>query len=116
MNNELHIGGDSYGPNAVGRDARAWQHNVTIGSSDPGRLGEALDALRTLVERHREQIPEAARVQRDLDALEQEIHEADPDPHRLRDTLKRIGGRVVTVAPVVGAVNDLRDIVESMLA
>ncbi len=115
MKNELNIGGNSYGPNAVGRGARARQENVTIGRSADDRLSEALGNLRGLIEKHRDQIPEADRVERDLDAVEQEVQDPDADRDRLRDTFRRIAGRVVMVSPVLSAVNDLREIVEELL-
>ncbi|MEV4639066.1 DUF5955 family protein [Actinoplanes sp. NPDC049548] len=115
MSNELHIGGNSYGPNAVGRGARATQHHVAIGAAVDDQLAGALAALRSLVEEHRDQIPEAARVQKDIDAVEQETADPDPDRDRLRDTLKRIGVRVAAVAPVVSAVNDVRELIERLV-
>jgi Family of unknown function (DUF5955) len=115
VSNQLNIGGDSYGPNAVGRGARAHQEHVTIGRVGDNRLSGALGNLRGLLEKHRAEIPEASRVDKDVDAVEQEINDPDPDPDRLRDTLRRIAGRVATVAPVLGAVNDLREIVEDLL-
>ncbi len=115
MSNELHIGGDSYGPNAVGRGARARQENVTIGRTGGDRLSVALGTLRDLIDEHRHDIPEVARLEKDLDAVEQDVRDPDPDPERLRDSLKRIAARAVMVPPVLSAVNDLRDIVEHLL-
>jgi hypothetical protein len=115
VSNELHIGGNAYGPNAVGHGARAVQKDVTIGAVEDDRLRTALDALRRLVDEHREQIPAADRVQKDLDAVEQEAHDADPDPDRLRDTVKRIVARVGTVGTVLVAADHLRATVASLL-
>ena len=112
MSNELNIGGNSYGPNAVGRGARARQENVVIGKSDDDPLAGALNALRALIEQHRDQIPEVARVEKDVDDIDREARGKDPDKERLRDTLKRIAGRVVMVAPVLSAVNDVWEVVE----
>jgi hypothetical protein len=115
VNNELHIGGNSYGPNAVGRDARAVQRNVAIGETGDDQLAAALGRLRTLLAANRDQIPHAERVEKDVDALDQEAHDADPDPERLRDTLRRIIARVGQVGVVLAAANDLHDIVETMI-
>jgi hypothetical protein len=43
-----------------------------------------------LLAANRDRIPHAERVEKDVDALDQEAHDADPDPERLRDTLTRI--------------------------
>jgi Family of unknown function (DUF5955) len=115
VSNELHIGGNAYGPNAVGHRARAVQRDVTIGAVEDDRLRAALDTLRRLVEEHREQIPEADRVGKDLEAVDQEAHDADPDPDRLRDTVKRIIARVGMVGTVLVAADHLRETVESIL-
>ena len=47
--------------------------------------------------------------------MDQEVRGPDPDPRRLRDTLNRIAGRVLLAAPVLGAVNDLRELVEELV-
>ncbi|BCJ48830.1 hypothetical protein Asp14428_03050 [Actinoplanes sp. NBRC 14428] len=115
MTSELKIGGNSYGPNAVGRGARATQHHVAIGTPADDPLTGALARLRSLVAEHRDRIPEAARVERDIDAVEEEAAGPDPDPDRLRDALRRIGLRVAAAAPVVSAVNDVRELIERLL-
>jgi uncharacterized protein DUF5955 len=116
MSNELNIGGNSYGPNAVGRGARATQRDVTIGTTGDDRLPVSLARLRRLVDEHRAQIPEAARVDKDIDALERESRDPDPDTDGLRDTIKRILTRVAAVGVVVAAANDTREIVESLFS
>jgi hypothetical protein len=113
MNNELFIGGDSYGANAVGRGARAVQRNVSIGRSDEDRLTAALDALRTLVDENSGRIPEVSRVKKDIESLDNDVHDTDPDPERLQDTIKRIVARVAMVGTVATAVNNVRDLIES---
>jgi len=113
MNNELFIGGDSYGPNAVGRGARAVQRNVSIGRSDADPLTAAVETLRTLVDENSDRIPEAARVKKDIDALDNEVHDADPDRERLRDTVKRIVARVGMVGTVLAAANNVRTLIEA---
>lgn len=118
MSNELSIGGNSYGPNAVGRGARAVQRDVTIragdAAADDDRLLAAIAELRRLLDQHRAEIPEANRVERDIRSLEEEIGEPDRDKERLRDTVKRIAARVVLAAPVISAVNDVSQLVEAL--
>ena len=116
MSNELNIGGNSYGPNAVGRGARAVQRDVTIGAAGDDRLPVALAKLRHLVDEHEAQIPEAPRVRKDIDSLEREAQQADPDREGLRDIVKRILARVAAVGVVVAAANDTREIVESLFS
>jgi uncharacterized protein DUF5955 len=116
MTNELNIGGDSYGPNAVGRGARAVQREVRISKTGDDRLPVALATLRRLVDEHEAQIPEAARVRKDIEAVERETQDPDPDREGLRDTFRRILARVGAVGVVVAAVNDTREIVESLFS
>lgn len=111
--NDLYIGGDSYGPNAVGRGARAVQRGVSIGRAEAEPLAAALDRLRELVDQHSDRIPEAARVKKDIDSLDNEAHDADPDTERLRDTINRIVARVGMVGTVLAAVNEVRELIEA---
>ncbi|MGX6603603.1 DUF5955 family protein [Micromonosporaceae bacterium Da 78-11] len=116
MSNELNIGGNSYGPNAVGRGARATQRNVVIAPADDDRLQASLATLRRLVDEHEAQIPEVARVRKDIDAVARETQDPDPDVPGLRDMFKRILARVAVVAVVAAATNDTREIVESLFS
>ena len=117
MSNELSIGGNSYGANAVGRGANAVQRDVTIstgGAADDDRLSAAIAELSRLLAEHRAEIPAADRVERDVRSLAEESREPNPDKERLRDTVKRIAARVVLAAPVISAVNDVRELVEAL--
>ena len=115
MSDGVSIGGNSYGPVAAGRGAQASQRDVTISTGGgEDRLAVALAELRRLVGEHRDAIPEAGRVERDIETLGQDLREDSPDKPRLLDTIKRITGRVVLAAPVVSAVNDVRELVEAL--
>jgi hypothetical protein len=117
MSNDVRIGGSVYGPVATGKQARATQGNVTIGGAAAGvnEIRAAIDGLRRAVDEHEDEIPSAERVRKDIDALEKESQEADPDPDSMRDTLRRIGTRVGTAATVVAAAEALRKAFESIL-
>ena len=116
MSNELNIGGNSYGPNAVGRGARATQRDVAITAAGDDRLPVSLARLRRLVDEHQAQIPEVARVRKDIESVEREAQDPDPDKEGLRDTFRRILARVAAVGVVVAAANDTREIVESLFS
>jgi ABC-type transporter Mla subunit MlaD len=117
MSNEVRIGGNAYGPVATGSKARATQRNVTIGDAGGGGegLSDAFETLRRAFDEHRDQIPQAARVAKDIDALERETTDPDPDADNVRDTLGRIAGRVGMVATVLAAAENLRETVEAIL-
>jgi hypothetical protein len=117
MSNEINIGGSAYGPIAAGRGARASQRGVSInqvGTGDDGVLA-ALATLRKLVDEHATQIPDVARLRRDVDALETETADPHRDTDTMRDTILRIIRRVGMVGTVLAAANDLRDIIESLV-
>jgi hypothetical protein len=116
MSNDVRIGGSVYGPVATGKHASATQGNVTIGA-DGGvnEIRAAIDGLRRAVDDHETEIASVERVRKDIDALERETEDADPDPDNVRDTLRRIGTRVGTVASVVTAAEALRKAFESIL-
>jgi Family of unknown function (DUF5955) len=118
MSNEINIGGSTYGPIAAGRGARADQRDVSINhvgaGTDDGVLA-ALVTLRELVERHAAEIPEVARVRKDMDTIETETTDPQRDTVAMRDTIQRIVRRVGMVGTVLAAANDLRDIIESLL-
>ena len=116
MTDHLSIGGSSFGPNAVGRGARAEQRDVAIHTTTAGddRFAAALAELRRQFAQHRAEIPESDWVERDSKNLERSAQEPDPDPQNLRDTIKRIAGRVAMSAPVISAVNDVRQLIEAM--
>src|SRR5919107_1875707 len=116
MSNEINVGGSAYGPIAAGRGARASQRGVSINQTSTGAddgLLAALATLRELVEKHATQIPDVARVRRDVDALETENADPQRDTDTMRDTVLRIIRRVGMVGTVLAAANDLRDIIES---
>jgi hypothetical protein len=120
VSNEINIGGSAYGAIANGPHARAVQRDVSInhvvsGGGDQDSLLAALGTLRELVERHTTLIPEAARVEKDLDTIETEAAVPDPDRPAMRDTVLRIIRRVGMVGTVLAAANDLRDIIESLV-
>jgi hypothetical protein len=120
VSNEINIGGSAYGAIANGPKARAEQRDVTIhhvvsGGGDQTPLLASLATLRELVERNAALIPEAARVRKDLDAIEAEQAAAEPDPPAMRDTILRVIRRVGMVGTVLAAANDLRDIIESLV-
>ena len=114
--NEINIGGTSYGAIANGAKARATQRDVTIDSSyiDEGQpyLSAALVALRESVERNQAQIPDVARVRRDMDLLEFEVVSVDIDHSTIRDAIRRIIKRVKMVNPAFVAAVNLLEIIE----
>ena len=118
MSNEVNVGGSAYGPIAAGRGARASQRGVSINQVGTGADDDVLAALATLrelVEKHAAEIPEIARVRRDVAALETETADPHRDPDTMRDGILRIIRRVGMVGTVLAAANDLRDIVESLV-
>ena len=118
MSNEINIGGSAYGPIAAGRDARASQRDVSINhlgtGADDGVLA-ALATLRQLVEQHAAEIPEIARVRKDVDTLETETTQPQRDTVAMGDTIRRIIRRVGMVGTVLTAANDLRDVIENLI-
>jgi len=117
MSNNVTIGGSAFGPIANGRGARAIQHDVSINqvvaSAEDG-LAAALATLRDLVERHASEIPEAARVRRDVATLETEAADPHRDPDSMRDTILRVVRRVGVAGTVLAAANHVREMVESL--
>jgi hypothetical protein len=112
MSNEVRIGGNVNGPVAVGTKARAIQRDVTIGAAG---VQAAIDDLRRALDEHRDRIPEPARVEKDIQAVDQATREEDPDPDAVRDALRRISTRVGMVTTVLAAAEKLRETVETIL-
>jgi hypothetical protein len=119
VTNEINIGGSAYGAIANGPKAHAEQRDVSInhvvGGDEGGNLLTALATLRDLMEQHANQIPEAARVRKDLAAIGTEAAGPDPDRPAMRDTILRVIARVGMVGTVLAAANDLREIIESLI-
>jgi hypothetical protein len=116
VSNEVHIGGSTYGPIAVGRGAKATQRDVTIGVAGDDGLEAALGVLLRLIDEHRSEIPEADRAIKDVATLRDQVGEDDPDPDGLLDTIKRIGRRVAMAGAVVAAVKDVQHIIEGIFS
>lgn len=119
MSNEINIGGSAYGAIANGPRARAVQRDVSINHAGGGGGGgdflSALAALRTLVDQNADQIPEAAKVRKDVQSIEAEAGSEEVDAHALRDTIVRIIGRVGMVGTVLEAANNVRELIEAMM-
>jgi Family of unknown function (DUF5955) len=115
MSNEINIGGSAYGPIAAGRGARADVSINHVGTGADDGVLAALATLRELVERHAAEIPEVARVHKDMDTLETETTHPQRDTVAMRDTIQRIVRRVGMVGTVLAAANDLRDVIESLI-
>jgi hypothetical protein len=103
------IGGTYHGPVAMGRDVTV-NVNQTDGADE---LRAQLAELRQLIAAHAGQVD--ARAQRDVDDIESEAAQPDPDPDRIRDTLTRLAGRVGAVGSLVAAVSRLGELVHRML-
>jgi hypothetical protein len=117
VSNEINIGGSAYGAIANGPKARAVQRDVSINHTGGGGDGflSALAAFRTLVDQNADRIPEAAKVRKDVQAIEAEATSDDPDRTAMLDTVKRIIGRVGMVGIVLDAANNLRELIEAMV-
>jgi hypothetical protein len=121
VSNEIQVGGSAYGAIANGPKARAVQRDVSInhvvsgGEPDADAVLAALRALRLLVERNADRIPEASRVHKDLRSIEGEVSGPDADGPALLDTMARVIGRVGMVGTVLDAANNLRELIEAML-
>lgn len=121
MSNEIHIGGSAYGAIANGPKARAVQRDVSInhvvGGDEGGgdALLAALATLRALVEENADRIPEAARVRKDVRAIEEEATGPEADGPAMRDTIVRIIGRVGMVGTVLEAANNVRELIDALV-
>ncbi|MFI6072464.1 DUF5955 family protein [Actinoplanes sp. NPDC051343] len=117
MSNEIRIGGSAYGAIANGPKARAVQRDVSINHAGGGSEAflSALAAFRTLVDQNADRIPEAAKVRKDAQSIEDEFRSPEIDAPAMRDTIVRIIGRVGMVGTVLEAANNLRELIDTLV-
>ncbi|MBG0815986.1 DUF5955 family protein [Planomonospora sp. ID82291] len=96
-------GGTFNGPMAAGAGARAVQ-NSGLGAGAGGDAAELIALVRELVGRHSAELGDTRPVLRDVDQVETELAEQEPDRRYLGDALTRISTRVASVAAIAEAV------------
>ncbi|SDJ47604.1 hypothetical protein SAMN04488074_102154 [Lentzea albidocapillata subsp. violacea] len=102
-------GVSNVGNQAVGPHARAISHGLRFTASPA--TGELVTELRTLLERHRAELPDA--VGEAAEELRDELDSAEPDRGVVARALERITIMVRPVAPLVETVGELTKAVDS---
>ncbi|WP_119726973.1 DUF5955 family protein [Thermomonospora amylolytica] len=90
---------------ASGRNVHQTQHVEQGG--DVSAVEQAIARIAELLERHRAEIDEPHRARRDLEDIQEEVAEAEPDRERVAHALQRLGTRVAGIAVLAQAVADL---------
>jgi|tagenome__1003787_1003787.scaffolds.fasta_scaffold20712540_2 hypothetical protein len=106
-NQGLYIGGNvgNFGV-AAGPNSTVSQRYVAATAATDD-LGARLDELAGLIRANQEAIEDWEYALGDLDDIRALVGRPRPDRPRLRDTLARLGNRVVAALPVATAVTDL---------
>jgi hypothetical protein len=102
----IYVGGSLTGIASVG------DHSVTVQISGSGPES-SVTAIRALIAQHRGSLDGAEFAERDLEEIEHELTRKERDKDRLRDTLKRLAGRVAPVAEIATAVAALTNAILS---
>ena len=111
--NRVHISGSTVnGSMAVGSHAQATTYHTTTGTGGDD-LRAALADLRRLIAAYPQQID--PRAGRDVEDIEAEAAQPEPDPDRIRDALSRLAGRVGAVGTLVAAVARVGELVRHVL-
>ncbi|MDX3658918.1 hypothetical protein PV646_16570 [Streptomyces sp. ID05-26A] len=102
-------GVSNVGNQAVGQHARAISHGLRFTAAPA--TNELVTQLMTLLERHREELPDA--VDETAAELQDELESPEPDRGVIARVLERLNGMVKPVAPLVETVGELTKAVDT---
>ncbi|SFR03743.1 hypothetical protein SAMN04488564_102381 [Lentzea waywayandensis] len=102
-------GVSNVGNQAVGENARAISHGQHFTAAPA--TNELVTELMTLLQRHREELPDA--VDEVAEELQDELDSPEPDRGVIARTLERLNNMVRPVAPLVETVGELTKAVDS---